>query len=106
MPWIIASQTIPILALAPMIIVVLGAIGITGLLPKAVISMYLSFFPVAVGMVKGLPLALADADGHDAHLQRQPLVDTLEVEVAGFDSVSVCQSQSGGGLEPGGGNRR
>ena len=54
MPWIIASQTIPILALAPMIIVVLGAIGITGLVPKAVISMYLSFFPVAVGMVKGL----------------------------------------------------
>jgi len=54
MPWIIASQTIPILALAPMIIVVLGAIGVTGLIPKAVISMYLSFFPVAVGMVKGL----------------------------------------------------
>ena len=54
MPWIIASQTIPILALAPMIIVVLGAIGVTGLIPKAIISMYLSFFPVVVGMVKGL----------------------------------------------------
>lgn len=54
MPWIIASQTIPILALAPMIIVVLGAIGITGLFPKAIISMYLCFFPVTVGMVKGL----------------------------------------------------
>lgn len=54
MPWIIASQTIPILALAPMIIVVLGAIGVTGLIPKAIISMYLSFFPVTVGMVKGL----------------------------------------------------
>jgi NitT/TauT family transport system permease protein len=54
MPWIIASQTIPILAVAPMIIVVLNAIGISGLIPKAMISMYLSFFPVAVGMVKGL----------------------------------------------------
>ncbi len=54
MPWAIASQTIPILALAPMIIVMLGAIGIQGLLPKAVISAYLSFFPVVVGMVKGL----------------------------------------------------
>ena len=54
MPWIIASQTIPILAIAPMIIVVLNAIGVQGLLPKAFISMYLSFFPVAVGMVKGL----------------------------------------------------
>jgi NitT/TauT family transport system permease protein len=54
MPWIIASQTVPILAIAPMIIVVLGAIGLTGLLPKALISMYLCFFPVAIGMVKGL----------------------------------------------------
>lgn len=54
MPWVIASQTIPILAIAPMIIVVLNAVGISGLLPKAFISMYLSFFPVVVGMVKGL----------------------------------------------------
>ena len=53
MPWIIASQTIPILAIAPMIIVVLNAVGIAGLLPKALISTYLSFFPVVVGMVKG-----------------------------------------------------
>nr|WP_269582065.1 ABC transporter permease [Roseibium sp. Sym1] len=54
MPWIISSQTIPILAIAPMIIVVLNAVGISGLLPKAMISTYLSFFPVTVGMVKGL----------------------------------------------------
>ncbi len=53
MPWIVASQTIPILAIAPMIIVVLNAIGLTGLVPKALISTYLSFFPVVVGMVKG-----------------------------------------------------
>jgi NitT/TauT family transport system permease protein len=54
MPWVITSQTIPILAIAPMIIVVLNAVGVSGLLPKAIISAYLSFFPVAVGMVKGL----------------------------------------------------
>jgi NitT/TauT family transport system permease protein len=54
LPWIIASQTIPILAIAPMIVVVLGSLGMEGLLPKAVISMYLCFFPVAIGMVKGL----------------------------------------------------
>jgi len=54
MPWIITSQTIPILAIAPMIIVVLNAVGVSGLLPKALISTYLAFFPVAVGMVKGL----------------------------------------------------
>jgi len=54
MPWAIASQTIPILAIAPMIIVVLNSVGIQGLVPKAIISAYLSFFPVVVGMVAGL----------------------------------------------------
>jgi NitT/TauT family transport system permease protein len=54
MPWVIASQTIPILAIAPMVVVVLGAINITGTIPKAIISMYLSFFPVTIAMVKGL----------------------------------------------------
>ena len=54
MPWAIASQTIPILAIAPMIIVVLNSMGVTGILAKAIISAYLSFFPVVVGMVKGL----------------------------------------------------
>lgn len=54
MPWIIASQTVPILAVAPIVIVVLGSQGITGLVPKAIISAYLCFFPVAIGMVKGL----------------------------------------------------
>ena len=54
MPWAIVSQTIPIVALAPMIIVVLYSIGVQGIIPKAIISAYLSFFPVVVGMVKGL----------------------------------------------------
>jgi NitT/TauT family transport system permease protein len=54
MPWVIASQTIPILAIAPMIIVVLGSIGFVGLMPKAIISAYLCFFPVTIGTVKGL----------------------------------------------------
>ncbi len=54
LPWVIASQTVPILAIAPMIVVILGNLGLTGLLPKAVICMYLCFFPITVGMVKGL----------------------------------------------------
>ncbi len=54
MPWAIASQTVPILAIAPMIVMMLNSVGIQGLLPKAFISAYLSFFPVVVGMVKGL----------------------------------------------------
>ncbi len=55
MPWAIISQTIPIVAIAPMIIVVMSLIGIEErLVPKAVISAYLCFFPILVGMVKGL----------------------------------------------------
>ncbi len=61
MPWVIASQMIPILAIAPVIVVagfnLFTAMGLpTGaarFLPKAIISTYLSFFPIAVGMVKG-----------------------------------------------------
>lgn len=55
MPWAIISQTVPIVALAPMIIVVSSQLGIEGrAVPKAIISAYLCYFPVLVGMTKGL----------------------------------------------------
>jgi NitT/TauT family transport system permease protein len=68
MPWAIASQTIPILAIAPIIVVVVSNLPVLNaavdqgwisddtklLVPKALISSYLSFFPVVVGMVAGL----------------------------------------------------
>ncbi|HEY6434796.1 MAG TPA: ABC transporter permease subunit [Acetobacteraceae bacterium] len=54
MPWLVASQAIPVLAIAPMVVVVLGNIGLTGILPKALIAGWLSFFPITTGMVKGL----------------------------------------------------
>jgi NitT/TauT family transport system permease protein len=54
LPWVIASQTIPILAIAPMVVVVLGSLGYPALVSKAVIAMYLCFFPVVIGAVKGL----------------------------------------------------
>ena len=55
MPWAIISQTIPIVALAPMILTLSNSMGIDGKeVPKAIISAYLSFFPVFVSMIKGL----------------------------------------------------
>ncbi len=54
MPWIVASQTVPIIALAPMIVVILNQFDIGGITPKAAIAAYLSFFPITVGMAKGL----------------------------------------------------
>ncbi len=65
LPWVIASQTVPIIALVPVLLLVLGNLGITiqtSLLPTALIGAYITFFPVVVGTVKGLrsvdPLAL------------------------------------------------
>jgi len=55
MPWAIISQTIPVIALAPMIVILTNAMGAGSLLvPKAIVAAYLSFFPVLVSMVKGL----------------------------------------------------
>jgi len=54
LPWIVATQTVPVLAIAPILLVILGSLGLSGLLPKATIAMYLCFFPVTVAMVQGL----------------------------------------------------
>lgn len=61
MPWAVISQTIPIVALAPMIVVLSNSLGLgerlgveNRLVSKTLIAAYLSFFPVLVGMVKGL----------------------------------------------------
>ena len=89
MPWVIASQTIPILAIAPMIIVVLNAIGISGLLPKALISTYLCFFPIVVGMVKGLrsPEQIQLDLMHTYNASR--CADLLEAALAGVHALSL-----------------
>lgn len=65
LPWVIASQTVPIIALVPVLLLLLGNVGVTvqtSLVPAALIGAYIAFFPVAVGTVTGLrsvdPLAL------------------------------------------------
>ena len=62
MPYVVASQTIPILALAPIVVVGLGSVSIAGWTPAdwmrvAVIAAYLTFFPVTVNTVRGLTSA-------------------------------------------------
>ena len=49
-PYVIASQTIPIIALAPMIVFALGQ----GVVSVVVIATYLTFFPVTIAMIRGL----------------------------------------------------
>jgi NitT/TauT family transport system permease protein len=62
MPYVVASQTIPILAIAPMVVVGLGSVSIGGWTPTdwlrvSVIAAYLTFFPVTVNTVRGLESA-------------------------------------------------
>lgn len=59
LPYIVASQTIPILAIAPMVVVWLGA----GLFSVAIIAAYLTFFPVTINTLRGL--RSADPRAHE-----------------------------------------
>ena len=57
LPYIVASQTIPILAIAPMVVVWLGGRGAPGWVSVAVIAAYLTFFPVTINTLRGLQSA-------------------------------------------------
>jgi NitT/TauT family transport system permease protein len=54
LPYLVGSQTIPILAIAPMVVVWLGGNGAPAWVSVAVISAYLTFFPVAINTLRGL----------------------------------------------------
>jgi NitT/TauT family transport system permease protein len=57
LPYVVASQTVPILAIAPMVVVWLG----TGWMSKAIIASYLTFFPVTINVLRGLRAASPDS---------------------------------------------
>jgi NitT/TauT family transport system permease protein len=56
-PYVVASQTVPILAISPLIVVATKA----GWLSVAIISAYLTFFPVTIAALRGLRAADARA---------------------------------------------
>jgi NitT/TauT family transport system permease protein len=57
LPYVVASQTVPILAIAPMVVVWLSSINVTPWVSVAVIAAYLTFFPVAIATLRGLHAA-------------------------------------------------
>jgi NitT/TauT family transport system permease protein len=61
LPFVVASQTIPIIAIAPMIVVGLGRLGAPPWVPKASIAAYLTFFPVTINALRGLESVDRDA---------------------------------------------
>jgi NitT/TauT family transport system permease protein len=57
LPWAVASQTVPILVVAPMVVVYLGSQGLPGWFSVSVIAAYLTFFPVTINTIRGLQSA-------------------------------------------------
>jgi NitT/TauT family transport system permease protein len=57
LPYVVASQTVPILAIAPMVVIWLGGKGLPIWMPVAVIAAYLTFFPVTINTIRGLDSA-------------------------------------------------
>jgi NitT/TauT family transport system permease protein len=57
LPYIVASQTVPILAIAPMVVVWTGSRGVPAWFSVAIIAAYLTFFPVTINTMRGLDSA-------------------------------------------------
>jgi NitT/TauT family transport system permease protein len=75
LPYIVASQTVPILAIAPMVVVWLGGRGFPDWFSVSVISAYLTFFPVTINTLRGL----TSADPRALELMRSYAAGPLEI---------------------------
>lgn len=54
MPYVIASQAVPVLAIAPILVVWSGRLDLPNWVPISIISAYLAFYPVAINTLRGL----------------------------------------------------
>lgn len=61
LPYVVGSQLVPILAIAPMVVIGMGRLGAPDWFSKAIIAAYLTFFPVTIGMLRGLQSVPPDA---------------------------------------------
>ena len=71
----------PILAIAPMVVIWLGGKGLPIWMPVAVIAAYLTFFPVAINTIRGLDSAEPRALELMRSYAASPLACALEGEV-------------------------
>lgn len=99
LPYVVGSQTVPILAIAPMVVVGLGRLGAADWLAKAVVTAYLTFFPVTIGMLRGLRSTSPDALDLMRSYAATPLQVFLKVRLPAalpyvFTSLKVAATAS------------
>lgn len=58
LPLLVVSQTLPMIALAPLVVVWFGY----GMLPKVLLVAFVTFFPMVVGLLRGFASAEPDAE--------------------------------------------
>ena len=83
LPYVVASQTVPILAVAPIVVVYLGSLHVAAWFSVSVIAAYLTFFPVAINTLRGLLSTDRRAVELMRAYRREPLDDPLEAARAG-----------------------
>ena len=88
-PYVVASQTIPIVALAPMIVFAFGP-NVTSVV---VIATYLTFFPVTIAMIRGLRAPGPARARADALVRRRAVGDLSQAPPAGLDAVPLHGAQ-------------
>lgn len=54
MPYVVASQTVPLIAIAPMVVIWGSAVGWPAWVSVSIIAAYLTFFPVTINTLRGL----------------------------------------------------
>ena len=98
LPYVILSQTVPLVALAPLIAGWSGSLSrpyLADWMTVAVIAAYLAFFPVAVGMLRGLQSPRGQRGRADAQLRRRLVAHAGQAPLPGGAALPVPGAAAG-----------